>query len=341
MLKELTKAFAPSGMEDEVRNIVIREISPYCDKVSTDKMGNVIAFKKGRSSSKIFMADAHMDEVGLIVKHITEDGYLKFDEVGGIDERVLPGKRVLVGENKLPGIIGIKALHLASKEEREQVKKMKDLYIDMGFSSREETTKYVAKGDYVCFDSDYVEFGDGLVKAKALDDRVGVAILIDMLKNTQPAYDFYGVFSVQEEIGLRGAKVAANTIQPDFAIILEATICADNPDTPRHLQVTRLGEGAVMSIMERSSLADVEMKKFAEKIAEEEGISYQYKGTGNGGNNAGSIQIAADGVKTLALALPCRYLHSPGGVVSMKDYEQLKQLATKICERMDEICLKN
>ncbi|MBQ3054313.1 MAG: M42 family peptidase [Clostridia bacterium] len=341
MLKKLCNALSPSGMEENVRKIIMEEIKPYCDNIKIDKMGNLIAFKRGKSSDKKFMADAHMDEVGLIVKNITEKGYIKFDEIGGLDNRLLPGKRVLVGEKAIPGVIGVKAIHLTTSEEREKAVKTKDMYIDIGVQTREEALELVAKGDYISFDSDYVSFGEGLIKAKALDDRAGVYILINMLKKAKPAYDFYAVFSVGEEIGLRGAMVSAKEIMADYAVILESTICADSPTTPKHLQVTRLGEGPVFSVMERSSLADIDMLSFAKKIAHKAGICYQLKRTGNGGNNAGKIQVAGRGTKTLAMAIPCRYLHSPVCVISEKDLQLGEKLAIEICERMDEICLEN
>lgn len=338
MLKILTDACAASGIEDEVREIVLKEIKPFCDDVRVDKMGNVIAFKKGRHHEKVFMADAHMDEVGFIVKNVTEDGYIKFDEIGGIDERQLPGSRVLVGKNKISGVIGVKPIHLTSKDERKSVKKMSDSYIDIGAKSREEALKLVSKGDHVYFDSEYTEFGEGLIKAKALDDRVGVAVLIDMLKNAQPFYDFYAVFSVQEEIGCRGAKVAAAEVKPDYALVVEGTICADSCLVPPHLQVTCTGDGAVFSVIENSSLADRDMLEFAKKVAQTENIKYQLKRTNRGGNDAGVIQTSLEGCKTLAMAVPCRYLHSSGCVISETDFECVRKLAQKICERIGEIC---
>ena len=341
MLKKLTSAFAPSGYEDEVREIIIEEITPFCDSVKVDSMGNVIAYKKGKDSSKRFLADAHMDEVGLIIRGITEDGNLKFTEVGGIDDRMLPGKRVVCGEKRVPGVIGLKALHLTTNEERKTVTKQKDMYIDIGVTSKEEALELVEVGDYVCFDSEYVEFGDDMIKANALDDRAGCAILIEMLKKAEPAYDFYAVFSVQEEVGLRGAGVAAKAVMPDFALIIESTICADSDGVEKHLQVTKSGDGVSFSVMERSSLADIDMLEFAKKTATEEGVPFQLKRTGNGGNNAGTIQLAGFGVKTLAMAVPCRYLHSPGCVINRRDYEAAEKLAIKICERIDELCLKN
>ena len=337
MLKKLTDAFSPSGYEDEIREIIINEITPFCDSIETDNMGNIIAFKKGKSSKKKFMADAHMDEVGFIVTGITEDGRLKFDEVGGIDDRILPGKRVIVGEKRVPGIIGINPVHLSYPEERNSVIKMRDMLIDIGVNTKKEAEMVAEKGDYICFDSEYKEFGDGFIKAKALDDRVGVAVLIDMLKTANPAYDFYAVFSVQEEIGCRGAAVAANIIKPDYALIVEGTICADSAFTPNHRRVTAAGNGAVFSVMERSSLANRDFLNFAKKLADENGIAYQIKRTGNGGNNAGRIQVAEKGCKTLAMAVPCRYLHSPACVISKKDFEAVRSLAILISERIDEI----
>lgn len=341
MLKKLTSAFGPSGCEDEVRDIILKEIAPYCDSVKVDGIGNIIAFKKGRNSSKKFLADAHMDEVGLIVKGITEEGNLKFEQVGGIDDRMLPGKRVVCGEKRVPGVIGLKALHLTTEDERKSVTKKKDMYVDIGVSSKEEAQELVEVGDYICFDSDYMEFGDGFIKANAIDDRVGCAILVEMLKNAKPAYDFYATFTVQEEIGHRGAEVAARTVMPDFAIALEATICADCEGVPDHLKVTKSGEGVTFSLMEYSSVANAEMLEFAKKTATEEGISWQVKKTGSGGNNAGSFQVAGCGAKTLAMAVPCKYLHSPACVINKKDFEAAVSLGIKICERIDELCLKS
>ena len=341
MLKKLTSAFGPSGFEDEVRNIILKEISPYCDGVKVDRMGNIIAFKKGRDSAKKFLADAHMDEVGFIVKGITDEGNLKFDQVGGIDDRILPGKRLVCGENRVPGVIGLKAVHLTTADERKTVTKKKDMYVDIGASSKEEAQALVEIGDYMCFDSDYVEFGEGFIKANALDDRVGCAVLIEMLKNANPAYDFYATFTVQEEIGLRGSQVVAREIMPDFAIALEATICADCDGVPEYLKVTKSGEGVTFSLMENTSVANAKMLEFAKKIATEEEISWQVKKTGSGGNNAGSFQVAGCGARTLAMAVPCKYLHSPACVINKKDFEGAISLGIKICERIDELCLKN
>lgn len=341
MLKKLAMAFGPSGCEDEVREIIINEITPYCDSVKVDRIGNIIAFKKGRDSSKKFLADAHMDEVGLIIKGITDEGNLKFEQVGGIDDRMLPGKRVVCGERRVPGVIGLKALHLTTADERNSVAKKKDMYIDIGVSSREEAQELVEVGDYICFDSDYVEFGGGFIKANALDDRVGCAVLIEMLKKAVPAYDFYATFTVQEEIGHRGAEVAARAIMPDFAIALEGTICADCDGVPEHLRVTKAGGGVTFSLMEYSSVANAEMLRFSQKTATEEGIPWQVKKTGSGGNNAGVFQVSGCGAKTLAMAVPCKYLHSPACVINKKDFEAAVSLGIKICERIDELCLKN
>ncbi len=338
MLKKLCNAFGPSGCEDEVRERILQEITPYCDDIKVDKIGNIIAFKKGKSSEKKFMADAHMDEVGFIIKGYGKDGTLKFDEVGGLDERVIIGKKVLIGDDRTCGVIGVKALHLSTKKERENIPPIKKLFIDIGANSKEEAEKKVKVGDYAVFDSPYIQFGDGCIKAKALDNRAGVSILINLLKTADFAYDFYATFTVQEEIGLRGAKIAANTIKPDFALIIESTICADLEGVPKHLQVTQSGKGTVFSVMERTSLANASFLEFAKKIADEEGLPYQIKGTGNGGNNAGAIGVAGMGVKTLAMAVPCRYLHSPGCVINYGDYENTEKLARIICERIDEKC---
>ena len=187
MLEKLTSLCGVSGCEDEVRNFIYGEISDYCDEIYTDKIGNLIAFKKGRSDKKKMMLTAHMDEVGFIVKNITDEGFIKFEAVGGVDSRILLGRRVLVGDKKINGVIGIKAVHMTTAEERSHAVPIKDMYIDIGTDSREETENLLSPGDYISFSSEYTEFGDNMIKAKALDDRVGCAILVELIKTA----DFY------------------------------------------------------------------------------------------------------------------------------------------------------
>ena len=236
-LKELCALPGVSSCEDAVRDYIRAITAPYADRSYTDTLGNLIIEKKGVSpGTKKVMLAAHMDEVGLMVHTITEDGYLKFRPVGGIDRRVLLGKPVLVGKQKLPGVIGLKAYHLTSGEEARSIPKLTEFYIDIGADSREEALRHVSPGDIVCFDTDILEFGHGFLKAKAIDDRIGCTVMVELLKEPLPM-DCTFVFTVQEEVGTRGAFGAAFSVTPDIALILEGTTAADLPEMESHQKV--------------------------------------------------------------------------------------------------------
>ena len=334
LLKRLCDAFGVSGAEGEIRDIIIPEIKEYCDDLTVDTMGNIIAFKKGESSDKKVMLSAHMDEVGFIISGITDKGYLEFKKVGGIDTRVIISKNVLVGKNKIPGVIGMKAIHLQSKGEREEVPKVKSLFIDIGAKDKEDAEKHVELGDYVSFATKYADFGDGKIKAKAIDDRVGCYILTKLIKEPVK-YDTYFCFTVQEEVGLRGAKVAAYRIKPDIALVIESTTCADVYNVPSQSEVTNLGKGVAISIMDRSTIVNRDYVSFLQKISD--GINVQYKKTTAGGNDAGAIHQTGTGVLTASLSVPCRYLHSPVGIASKDDILATEKLAKRFFVRIDEV----
>lgn len=336
MLKELTQINGVSGDEKRVREYIINKITPLCDKVSVDPMGSIIAFKKGTGNTKHkIMVCAHMDEVGFIVSDITKEGFVKFKAVGGFDDRILLTQRVTIDaeSGQISGVMGIKAVHLQSPDERKKVVKLDDMYIDIGAKDDEDALKYVAKGDYISFDSPYRLMGDGCIKAKALDDRIGCYNLIRLMENNFES-DLYFCFTTQEEVGLRGATVVANRVGADIAFILEATTAGDTPFTDEHLYCTRLGKGPVISIMDRGSYSDKKLNKFVEDIAEKNNIQIQYKQTINGGNDAGAIQTSLSGVKTCVLSVPCRYIHSPVSMAKLCDidseYELIKSTLTDI-----------
>ena len=232
LLKTLCALPGPSGEEDAVRSFIRSQAEPYADEIRTDPMGNLMVFRKGEKRlAKPVMLCAHMDEVGVIVKRVTEDGMLKFGFVGGVDPRVVIGRRVKFGN--VTGVVGIKAVHLTSASERKTMPKAKDLYIDIGASSKSDALARVELGQYGVFDSGVIEFGDGLLKAKAIDDRLGCAVLLTLLKN-QPPIDTWFVFTVQEEVGLRGAATAAFALDPDFCLIVEGTTAADLAERLAH-----------------------------------------------------------------------------------------------------------
>ncbi len=330
LLKTLTEANGVSGNESEVRKIIISEIKDHVDDLKIDRLGNIIAYKKGKKDpEKTLMVAAHMDEVGLLVEEIDDMGLLKFMPVGGIDKRILVSKVVSIGDKKLPGVIGAKPIHLQKPEERKSALAINDLYIDFGASSKEDAEAYVSVGDYVAFKSDYREFGNGFVKAKALDDRVGCAILIDLLKNVEDT-SFYGVFTVMEELGLRGAGPAAFSVDPDFALILEGTICADQKGTDGHMMATRSGQGPAISLIDYGSIYDYKTREKLVELAENKEIPYQYRKSAGGGNDSGKIHLTRDGAVTAAISVPCRYIHSNVSVMNKEDFNNAYRLAYEL-----------
>ncbi len=335
LLKKLTEAIGVSGGEHEVRSVIVKEITDKVDHMYIDKIGNIIAYKKGnKNPNKRVMLSAHMDEVGLIVVNIEDSGLIKFKSVGGIDPRVLLSKIVYIGENFISGVIGTKAIHLQEIEERKKALKIKDLYIDIGTSNKEETENLINIGDYIAFNSKYIEFGNNLIKAKALDDRVGCAILIEMLDKE---YDFslYTIFTVQEEVGLRGAKVAAFHVNPDIALVVEGTTCSDVPGTESHEYATRLGEGPAISIMDAASYSDKDIAKTLYQIGIDNNIPVQYKKTTFGGNDSGAIHLTKEGIRTGAISIPCRYIHSPSSVMNKNDYYNCIKIINLFLEKIE------
>lgn len=329
-IEELSLLDGVSGREDAVREYIINAVSPYADSIETDPLGNLIVFKKGAATPKNkVMLDAHMDEVGMMITHINSDGTLDFDCVGGIDKRVLLGRPVTVGENKVKGVIGVKATHMVPAAEK--LSMPSTMYIDIGADSAEESEKAVALGDYACFNSEFVEFGDGFIKGRALDDRAGCAILIDMIKSDLP-YDMYFNFAAGEEVGFGIAQTAFYKVQPDYAIVVETTTAADLADVPENKKVCELGKGGVISFMDRRTIYPKELFDKAFELAEKNGIKAQVKSLVAGGNNAGVIHKTAGGVKTIAVSLPCRYLHSPSCVLKKDDIEESAKLIRVLSE---------
>ncbi len=329
LIRELTELPGVSGDEDAVRDYILAKIEKSADEIKIDSMGNILAYKKGLNPRFKIMLSAHMDEVGFMVSGYGESGTLKFRMVGGIDERILPGKKVLVGDKKLPGVIGCKSVHLQEREERRSNIKLKSLYIDIGAEKKEEAEKLVQRGEYVSFFSEYEEFGQDSIKAKALDDRVGCAVLIEMLKNNYD-FDLYACFTVQEEVGLRGSQIAAYTVNPDLALIIEGTTCSDVPGVEKYDYSTIFGGGVALTIMDRTSYPAKNLVDFIYKIGASKKINVQYKQTTTGGNDAGKIQRAHSGVSVASISVPCRYIHSPVSVMCKRDFESCIKLTETV-----------
>ncbi|MBR7071232.1 MAG: M42 family peptidase [Clostridia bacterium] len=314
LLKQLCELDGASGNEDAVRAFILSQIDGFC-RWEVDALGNILAHKKGKNPAKHrIMVDAHMDEVGLIITHITPDGFLHFKTVGGIDTPVLLFHRVRFAGG-FYGVIGGKPIHLTTGEEKKKLPKIEQLTIDIGAASAEEAAQKVSVGDVCVLTGETVQNGT-VVKAKALDDRVGCAVLITLLKE-ESDFDFDASFSVQEEVGLRGARVAAHHLNPEFALVLEATTAADIAGVPPEKQVCRLGEGVAVSFMDGATVYD----RVLYQAALESGLPVQPKRGTSGGNNSGAVHLSRDGVRTLALSVPCRYIHSASCVADVRDME--------------------
>lgn len=333
MLKTLCELNGTSGREEAVREFLIAHL-PKDASYTVDALGNLIVEKRGanRAKNKVMLA-SHMDEVGLIITYITEDGFLRFACVGGIDSRALFGKAVKVGEQGVSGVIGGKAVHQLIKDEKNTVPEAEDLLIDIGARTKAEAESLVSLGDNAYFDSEYIEFGDGFVKSKAIDDRAGNLIMLEMLQSDLP-YDMTFCFTVQEEIGTRGAAAVTDTVAPDYAIVLESTTASDLPDVSGYRQVCKTGGGAVVGFMDRGTVYDKSLYDLAFRLAKENDIPCQTKTMVAGGNDASAIHKAAGGVKTVAVSVPCRYIHSASCVAKKEDIDSVARLARVLSETL-------
>lgn len=326
-LEKLCNISATSGRETPVSDYIIKEIGAFAE-CKKDKNGNLICFKKGKkSSARKIMIDAHMDEIGLIATYITSEGFIKFSAVGGISPAVTSGRRV-VFENGTVGVILSKPVHLASAEEKKKYSDISGLYIDIGATSKEEAESLVSLGDTAVMQGEFKLQGNSVI-SRALDDRVGVAVLLKLLKE-ESEFDFYATFTVQEEVGCRGAKTAAYTVDPDGAIVLETTTAADLHGVAEENQVCKVGFGPAVSFMDRSTLYD----KRLYDTAINSGIKCQPKSAVAGGNNSGALHLTRGGVPTIAISAPCRYIHSPSSVCSADDIEGMYTLAKYMLSKM-------
>jgi endoglucanase len=343
-LKELCALDGVSGREEAVREYILHCLAKSSADldVKVDALGNVLVSVRGkrRAARKLLFA-AHMDEVGLMIVGATDDGFLRFAKTGGIDDAVLYGRCVKV--NGHYGIIGGKAVHQCKGDDKRTIVATDKLLIDVGVGSREEALTIAEPGDVAVFDSDFVKLEDGLFKARALDDRAGCALLLELASKT-PEYDIYVAFTVQEEVGLRGAKTAAFGMEPDVAVVVDSTTAADTVGVSGDKRVCRVGGGPVVSFMDNRTLYDRALYQQIFKIAERIDSPVQTKTMVAGGNDAGAIQLSRTGVRVAAVSLPCRYIHSPSCVLSKKDLNStavlLKELATELakpkCEKTED-----
>ena len=334
ILKKLCLADGCSGDEGDIARLIISMLPADCEHY-IDGMGNVIVNKKGAKTpkNKVMLA-AHMDEVGFIATYITSEGYIRFAPVGGINAETVIGRQLHL-KNGTIGVTGTKAMHQQTKEERESDVKFSQLAIDIGASGKEEAEQRVRQGDSAYFDCGYTELGDNMIKAKAIDDRIGCAIMLKLL-NEQLPYDIVCAFTVQEEIGARGAKAAAYALKPDYAVVLETTTACDFAGVEDEQRICELGKGCVISYMDKGAIYPRQLYDMAVQKANTLGIAAQTKTLIAGGNDSQSIISAAGGIPTLALSVPCRYLHSPACVIKKEDALATAELARAVFE---ELCI--
>jgi len=338
LLGEICKAPGAPGFEIEIRKLVLEEIKGLVDEVRIDPMGNVVALKKGKSSEKRSMAAAHMDEIGFIVSHIDDKGFVRFHPLGGFDPKTLTAQRVIIhGEKDVVGVMGCKPVHIMKPEERGKKMELSDYYIDTGLTKK-QLEKIIEVGSPITRERELIELGD-CVNVKSLDNRVSVFILIETLRaikksRKKPAYDFYAAFTVQEEVGLRGANVSAMEVKPDFGFGLDTTLACDTPGVPPQDQITKLGEGAAIKIMDSSAICDYRMVAYMKKVAEEKKIKWQPEILPAGGTDTAGLQrMVPGGSITGAISIPTRYIHQSIEMANKKDIENcVKLLAACVCQ---------
>ena len=340
LLKELSLAFGPSGIEDPVREIVekyIKENMPKDAVLSYDNHGGLFLHVKNEGKPKL-MVCAHMDEVGFMVTHIEENGLLRFGCVGGIDPIVLTAKRV-ISESGHRGSIIAKPVHLLSPEERDKKPKVDNMMIDIGAKSREDAEKITFVGEYFTFDSDYVEYGEGYVKCKALDDRLGCAIMCQVIKDIakgelENQFDLYFAFTCREEVGFSGAHSASWSIRPDYGIVIESKAVSDVAGVSEQKKVCVLGDGAIVSFADLGAIYDRDFIRYIMDLCDKKGIKYQVHRVVSGGNDARHIQLAGNSCRVALLSAASRYIHSPADVVHYDDLDAIyKALKEVISER--------
>ncbi len=335
LFKEICEAPGAPGFEEKIRKIIIREVKPHVDELSIDNMGSVIAIKKGRSDEKKVMAAAHMDEIGFIVSHIDSNGFIRFQTLGGFDPKTLTSQRVIIhGKKDVIGVMGSKPIHMMKADERNKASKIEDYYIDCGMPKK-EVEKLISIGDPVTRQRELIEMGD-CINCKSIDNRVSVYILVETLKRLDSIpYDFYGVFTVQEEVGLRGANVASHNINPDFGIALDTTIAFDLPGAQEHERVTELGKGTAIKIMDASTICDSRMVKYLKNTADKHKIPWQPEILAAGGTDTAGLQrMGKQGSIAGAISIPTRHLHQ---VIEMAHKEDILHSIELLIHALKEI----
>ncbi|HEY6161254.1 MAG TPA: M42 family metallopeptidase [Bacteroidia bacterium] len=336
LLKRICEVAGAPGHEQRVRELVIKEVRPLVDNITVDNMGNVTAFKKGKKAKKVMIA-AHMDEIAFIVTHIDDRGFLRFIPLGGFDPKTLTAQRVIVhGKKDLIGVMGSKPIHIMTAEERTKLVPLNDYFIDLGMPKK-EVVKYIKVGDTVTRERELIEMGN-CINCKSLDNRLSVFILIETLRELKNSpYDIYGVFTVQEEVGIRGASASALQIQPDFGFGLDVTLAVDTPGTKEHEMITELGKGTAIKIMDSSTICDYRMVQYMRQAAEKNKIPYQMEILPAGGTDTAGLQrMTPGGSISGCISIPTRHIHQ---VIEMADKNDIRysiDLLKKCLEGLDK-----
>lgn len=338
LLKKISETPGAPGYEQRIRNLIIKEVSPYVDDVQIDNMGNILAKKKGKENKRVMVA-AHMDEIAFIVNHIDDDGFLRFQPLGGFDPKTLSSQRVIVhGHKDLPGVLGCKPIHLMKPEERTKQIPLNEYYIDLGMP-KEEVLQHVYVGATVTRDRELLDMGH-CVNGKSLDNRISVYILIQTMKalqNIEVPYDIYATFTVQEEVGLRGAISAAHLINPDFGFGLDVTIAFDVPGSMSHEQVTKLGGGAAIKILDGMTICDYRMVDYMKKTANNHGIKWQTELLPAGGTDTAGLQrYGKKGAIAGAISIPLRNMHQTIEMVHKEDVANCIELLKTSLTDLDQ-----
>lgn len=332
-LKQYCNCIAPSGCENKIRELIINDIKDTATSWEVDRMGNLTAFKKGKKTpQKKVLLSAHMDEIGFMMKYISEDGYIYFDNIGGIDPRVVMGRRIVIGEKQIPGVIASKAIHLQKASERGICVPISEMYIDIGCDDKDSCEQLVQVGDVGTFTPNFEIIGDSVIKSKAIDDRFGCALLVEML-HSELEFDTYFAFPVCEEVGTDGAKEIGFRFRPDIAIVIEATTAGDIYNAPKSRHACEQNGGAVLSHMDGGTIYDKHLVDFAKQTADKYGIEYQMKNIVAGGNEASAYQKSGCGTRVLAISTPTRYIHSACNMAVIHDLCEIKEFVSALLER--------
>jgi len=340
VLEKLSNANGVTGREDQVRDLMKKYLKPHVDEVREDKLGNLIAFKKGKKDAPTVMLAAHMDEVGLMIKNIKKKGFLQFTKIGGIDDRILLAQKVIVHTDKGPltGVVGSKPVHIQKDEERKKVIDAGRLFIDIGAKDKEEAEKMgVQVGDVVSFDTKFAQLSNDVVLGKAFDDRVGCVIMIETMKRLQTVdCNVYAVGTIQEEVGLRGATIAAFQIEPDLGIALDVSVAGDMPGVEEGEAPAKMGEGPVLTVADAGLIAHPKVLRLLIDSAKQNKIAYQLETGVRGATDAARIALSREGVPSGVVSVPARYIHSPAGTVNLDDVEKAVQLAVAAIENVQK-----